>query len=76
MFKQCCFGSWEGLDDWGLPYSGEAECRARTQYQRSVFRNCETTLRGDQAGQLGMGASIFYFVLYRLSLLSLASFSC
>ena len=56
MFKQCCFGSWEGLDDWGLPYSGEAECRARTQYQRSVFRNCETTLRGDQAGQLGMGA--------------------
>lgn len=24
MRTQCCFSSWEGLDDWGLPYSGEA----------------------------------------------------
>lgn len=60
MLAQCCLSSWEGLDDWGLPCSGEAKCRACTQYKCTVFCRCETALRGCQARQLGLGEYFFW----------------
>jgi len=46
---QCCFGPGQGADHRRLSDPRETQCRARPQHHRSILRDREASLRGDQA---------------------------